>query len=268
MGLFSKLFGKGKNKENENSKSKEIFYAQQDKLMQEATENAQKNFKYFWRELYWEYRRIIPALNFAMVKIPFEQQFDGHDQPIVEHMWINEINFDGHKITGALVNKPNQLTNVSVGDKVMKDLSDISDWMFASGGKVYGGFTVQVMRSGMSSKERTSHDQAWGLDFGDHNETLLVFEQKENPENLIEHPMSKNMSEKLREFLQENPDEMSNADENGHIMLHNEAIAGNKSSIEILLEFGADKTIKSNSGQTALDYAKSMGWEHLLEILK
>ena len=264
MGIFSSLFGKKNNQEND----KNVFYAQQDELMKQASQNAQKSFKYFWRELYWEYRRIVPAHDFAMVKIAFEQKIHGQAEPIVEHMWKNNINFNGETITGELVNDPNQLTNVKKGDVIRKKINEIGDWMISIQGRTYGGFTIQVMRSGMNDKERRSHDKAWGLDFGDYNEILLAYEQKEKPENFIEHPMSKNMAEKMREFLKENPSELTTTDEDGLTLLHKEAIAGNKTSIEILLEFGADKAVESKSGKTAFDYAKSMNWEHLTEILK
>jgi uncharacterized protein YegJ (DUF2314 family) len=263
MGLFSKLFGKKKNQKNDKS----IFYAQQDELMKQASKNAQNNFKYFWRELYWEYRRIVPLHDFAMVKIPFKQTIGTQNEPIVEHMWINNINFDGETITGKLVNDPNQLTNIKNGDFVTRKIEEIGDWMISIHGKTYGGFTIQVMRLGMSDKERRNHDNAWGLDFGDYNETLLVYEQKEKPENLIEHPMSKNMADKMREFLRENPKQLTTTDENGHTLLHKEAIAGNRTNIEILLELGIDKTIKSSNGKTALDYAESMNWAHIKELL-
>ena len=263
MGLFSNLFGKKSNQKSD----KRVFYAQQDELMKKASQDAQKNFKYFWRELYWEYKRIVPGHDFAMVKIPFEQKLDGLDELVVEHMWINNINFDGETIIGELVNDPNQLTNVKKGDFITRKIEEIGDWMISIQGKTYGGFTIQVMRSGMSDQERLNHDKAWGLDFGDCTEVLLVHKQKENPENLIEHPMSKNMAEKMREFLKENPNELTTIDNNGLTLLHKEAIAGNKTSIEILLEFGADKTLKSNNGKTAFDYAISMDWQHLTEIL-
>ncbi len=263
MGLFSNLFGKKKNQKN----NKNTFYAQQDAMMKQASQNAQYNFKYFWRELYWESRRIVPGHDFAMVKIPFEQIMDGQNGPIIEHMWINNLNFDGETVSGILVNDPSQLTNIKNGDLVERKITEIGDWMISIQGKTYGGFTVQVIRSGMSDKERESHDNAWGLDFGDYNETLLVFEQKEQPENLIEHPMSKNMADKIREFLKENPNEMTTVDDNGLTFLHKEAIAGNKTSIEILLELGVDKTVKSSNGKTALDYAESMNWEHITEML-
>ena len=65
----------------------------------------------------------------------------------------------------------------------------------------------------------------------------------------------------------EYPDELTQTDHDGLTLLHKEAIAGNKTSVEILLELGADKLQKSKTGKTALDYTKSMGWEHLVEIL-
>ncbi|MGB1219168.1 MAG: DUF2314 domain-containing protein, partial [Flavobacteriales bacterium] len=46
---------------SESINDKEIFYAQQDEKMKEAYIQAQQTFKFFWRELYWEYRRIVPA---------------------------------------------------------------------------------------------------------------------------------------------------------------------------------------------------------------
>jgi uncharacterized protein YegJ (DUF2314 family) len=265
---------------------KKIFWADSDSpKMIEAFKNAQKTFKYFWRELSWEYRRIVPALSVAYVKVAFSQQMDGNDKPTIEHMWINEISFDGNNISGILLNTPNELTNVSQGDFVTIPLTQISDWLFAiteskpkSGlsklfsstpkPKTYGGFTIQAMRSEMSSQERNEHDSAWGLDFGDFNEVLLVHEQKENPENLIEHPMSKNMKEKLIEFLKENPNEITNADENGLTLFHKETIAGNLASIEVLISLGVDKKVMTKSGETALELAKKMNWEHLIPILE
>ncbi|MCX2449706.1 DUF2314 domain-containing protein [Pedobacter sp. PLR] len=267
-------------------KDTEIFYADGNSpKMIEAFKNAQNTFKYFWRELSWEYRRIVPALNVACVKIAFTQETDKNNAPIIEHMWINEVEFEGNHVKGVLINSPHELTNISNGDLVDIPLNHISDWLFAiaenkpKGGlsklfsstpkpKVYGGFTIQAMRSEMTNQERKEHDNAWGLDFGDYNEVLLVNEQKEKPENLIEHPMSKNMREKLFEFLKENPNEIVNADEHGLTLLHKEAIAGNLTSIEVLLSVGADKNEKTKQGEMALDFAKKMNWEHIIPVLE
>jgi uncharacterized protein YegJ (DUF2314 family) len=244
-----------------------IFYADgENPKMIEAFKKAQETFKYFWRELSWEYRRIIPALDVACVKIAFTQEID--NETIVEHMWINDVNFDGEYIYGILVNDPGQLTNVNNGDEVAIAINQISDWLFATQGKTYGGFTIQAMRSEMSDEERASHDEAWGLDFGDFNDIQVVFEQNEKPENLIEHPMSKNMKESLIEFLKNNPAEATGQDDSGYTFLHREAIAGNHTSVEIILQSGADTNAKTKNGKTALDFAKNLNWDHLLPLLQ
>lgn len=266
-----------------------VFFADgSDPKMIEAYKKAQETFKYFWREQSWEYRRIIPGLNVSCVKAAFSQESQDADEPIVEHMWLNEIDFDGDRVKGFLINQPNDLTNIEVGDYVEVPLHEISDWLFAITPmvakpkglsklfsstseplpKAYGGFTIQKMRSDMSASERKEHDKAWGLDFGDYNDIEVVNEQKEKPENLIEHPMSKNMKEDFITFLKEYPDEMTNADESGLTLLHKETIAGNLSSVEVLLETGADKYIQANNGKTALDYAKQLNWEHLIPALE
>jgi uncharacterized protein YegJ (DUF2314 family) len=263
--------------------NKEIFFADGDSpKMIEAFKNAQETFKYFWRELSWEYRRIVPALNVACVKIAFTQNINGDENPTVEHMWINDIAFDGEQIRGVLINNPDVLTNIQNGDEVAVPLNQISDWLFAIEGaapkglsklfsspqpRAYGGFTIQAMRSEMTNQERKEHDKAWGLDFGDFNEVLLVNEQKEKTENLIEHPMSKNMKEKLIDFIKQNQDQITYQDEEGFSLLHTETIAGNLTSVQVLLENGADKTMKTNQGKTALDYAKQLNWEHIIPVL-
>jgi ankyrin repeat protein len=182
-------------------------------------------------------------------------------------MWINEINFDGEKIKGILVNDPNDLTNVSNGDYVEIPINQISDWLFATQDKTYGGFTIQAMRSEMSEIERQEHDDAWGLDFGDYNDILVAYEQKEKPENLTEHPMSINMKESLANFIKENPNELNGKDEFGYTFLHREAIAGNSTIVKVLLDLGADKNAKTNANKTARDFAESLKWEHLLPLL-
>lgn len=246
-----------------------IFFAKGDSpKMIKAFTDAQNTFKYLWRELSWEYRRIVPALEVACVKVAFSEQIDATDEPIIEHMWINDIMFDGDEIKGTLINTPNELTNVENGDEVTIPLNQISDWLFATRGKTYGGFTIQAMRSDMSKEERAEHDEAWGLDFGDYNDILLVYEQKEHPENLVDHPMCKNMKEKLEEFMKQHPDELTATDELGYTMLHKETIAGNLTSVEVLLSLGADKTRRTNKGKTALDFAKQLQWEHIIPLLE
>ncbi|TGO03042.1 hypothetical protein PN36_13745 [Candidatus Thiomargarita nelsonii] len=56
-----------------------------DPEMLAASEKARKTFGYFWRELSWDYRRIVSALDVAFIKIAFSER----DAKGVEHLWIN-----------------------------------------------------------------------------------------------------------------------------------------------------------------------------------
>lgn len=245
-----------------------IFFAKGDSPeMIAAFDNAQQTFKYFWRELSWEYRRIVPALDLACVKVAFTQPMPGKE-PLVEHMWINQVDYNGEHINGTLVNEPNELTNVRNGDAVSIPVDQLSDWLFAIQNQTYGGFTIQAMRSQMGEEERKEHDAAWGLNFGDYNDILLVHKQKEQPDNLVEHPMSRNMKEKLVEFLQQYPAELSAKDQWGNTLLHRETISGNLSAVEVLLQMGADKQAPNQQGKTALDYARQLNWTHIVPVLE
>lgn len=245
-----------------------IFYAKGDSPeMIQAFENARNTFKYFCRELSWEARRIVPGLDLACVKIAFTQQFPDQDELTVEHMWINDVYFDGEHVSGTLINDPESLTNVQNGDAISVPFEQISDWLLLSMGKTYGGFSIHQLRATMSPEERAAHDEAWSMDFGDYNNIQVVRDQDTHPEYLIEHPMSINMKDSFVKFLQDYPQEITSADEQGYTLLHRETIAGNKTSVEILLQQGADANYKTTSGKTALDFAKRLGWEHLIPLL-
>jgi uncharacterized protein YegJ (DUF2314 family) len=42
--------------------------------MQRAYEQARDTFRYFWREIAWDRRRIVPALEMAAVKAPLHRR--------------------------------------------------------------------------------------------------------------------------------------------------------------------------------------------------
>ena len=162
MGFFKKIFGK----QVDLGEQMPIYFASNEEdYMQRAFEQARESFRYFWRELYWERHRVVPGLDFAMVKICFLDALNGEE--VGEHMWINDVDFDGETISGTLVNEPDAVKNVKNGDRVNAKIDEMSDWMFAVGGRAYGGFSVQAMRSRMQKGELKEHDKAWGLDFGD-----------------------------------------------------------------------------------------------------
>lgn len=250
--------------------SSKVVFAKDDAAMQRAFAAARETFRYFWRERAWEKRRIIPGMEFAYVKAAFS---DGGE---VEYMWLSEIEFDGQYVSGVLVNSPRHV-DARKGDPARVLLSRISDWMFGQDGQVYGGYTVQAMRSRMRPAERLEHDQAWGMNFGDPS-TVKVFPRprggvlrqlfgKREPEN-DEHPMSAGMAVKLKEQLAQNPSMATEKDRRGWTLLHDEALAGNVDTVKVLLEAGADRTAVTENGMTPAQLAASLEWTKVMALLE
>src|SRR5207245_3145068 len=112
-------FGGGCLAMSESQPSRVFLFDNSDPEMQRAYESARATFRYFWREVAWERRRIVPALDLAAVKAPFsdgESAQRSKDTPDVEHMWLSEVDFDGRFVSGVLLNAPNWLKTVKEGD--------------------------------------------------------------------------------------------------------------------------------------------------------
>ena len=253
-----------------------------DPALEQASKKAKATFRYFWRELSWEYRRIIPGLELAAFKVALT---DNEETP-AEVMWCNEVNFDGYRISGRLLNQPNWLKSIKEGDPVEIPLKALKDWLYAINSVAYGGFTVNAIRKQMGKGERKQHDAAWGMDFGNPDQVHVVppewFEENKakkkglfglgksaQPQPLSddvlqskEHPMAANMAESLHEFLSKNTQAAGEIGEDGLNMLHQTALTGSVIGLKAMLECGVDVNLKSKRGHTALDFAKALGWKN------
>ena len=234
--------------------SSPVYFADAaDPEMNAAMERARASFKYFWRELTWEYRRIVPALELAAIKAAFADDDSGPED--VEHMWLSDVAFDGDALSATLLNEPNHLKSIRGGDRVTLSLDRLEDWMYAMRGRVYGGHTVQAMRARMAPDERRGHDGAWGLEFGDPAAVMLVpdWSARAQPGLLgrmfgakaihaatdpdDEHPMSEAMATKLGEQIARDPRAWcESTDEHGLTTLHSLALGGSAACVKILLE--------------------------------
>ncbi|MFO0826178.1 MAG: DUF2314 domain-containing protein [Gemmataceae bacterium] len=251
------------------SQSQVFLFNNSDPAMQTANEKARESFRYFWREVFWERHRIIPALDLACVKLPFA---DGRatkktDHPNVEQMWISEIDFDGQFVSGVLQNSPNWVKSVKAGDRVRRPVSEISDWMFAMSDRVYGAFTVNLMRFRMSEQERAGHDRAWGLDFGDPSTVRVPTTAKSGDSDYPEHPVSENMAPSLQEAISKDSNIPKSKDKRGWTYLHNHSLAGSAATVKVLLDGGADVNAATEEGLTALQLARSQGWTKVVDLL-
>src|SRR5947209_17922601 len=83
--------------------------------MNAAIKRAQQTFPEFVKELELESRRIIPALDAAVVKAFF---FDPDTPERGEHMFVDDIRVEGQTIHGVVSGTPNSVTSVSEGQTV------------------------------------------------------------------------------------------------------------------------------------------------------
>jgi len=287
---FEAVCSEIKNAEPSEGHGEPVFMFSADASMRKANEQAQATFKYFWREISWERRRIIPAFDMMLIKLPFTDNDPSNETKQAEHMWVDGVEFDGEKLSGVLMNSPNWLKSVKQGDPVSATFPQLADWMIMSDGKAYGAFTVNAMRAKMSKDERKEHDAAWGLDFGEPEENRInpceeptekpgllrkLFGGKkadpapvDAPAEHQDHVMCVNMLPKIEEALQKDASPYLQADENGWTMLHHEALAGNFGVAKLLVKYGADVKAKTNQGKDAIDLAKMLKWEEIADYLQ
>jgi len=80
-----------------------------------------------------------------------------------EHMWIGTIELKDGKYSGILNNEPEFVKEYKSGDTIEIDASKISDWMYLENGKLFGGYTIKVLRNRMSEEERKQFDAESGM---------------------------------------------------------------------------------------------------------
>ncbi len=274
-----------------------IFRApSEDAEMEQAAAKARQTFRYFWREMAWEQRRIIPGLELAAVKGAFsdppELRAENPEGFEIEQMWLLEVDFDGRRLEGTLINSPHTLKSFHEGDRVTLTGKQICDWMYVIAGKVYGGFTVDLLRSRMSKAERKQHDSAWGFDFGEVGVVNLVPAEyirgaPTKPKGFFsrfsslpaapqdyaavaaaEHPMSVNMRDSFDETLTKRPELVHEAYHRGYSFLHQLSLAGSLDGVDVCLKHGSDPKKAAPNGMTPFALAKCLGWKRVMERLQ
>ena len=151
--------------------------------------------------------------------------------------------------------------------------------MMTYAGKAYGSYTVNVMRSKMSTTERKAHDEAWGLDFGDPRETRVELETDDKKAGMFsrffkkpvdefqDHPMCVNMLDKYRQQLESDDSSTKTTDDRGWTLLHSESLAGNFGVVRLLVKYGADPKARTNSGKDPAGLAAAIGWDEIASYL-
>jgi uncharacterized protein YegJ (DUF2314 family) len=62
-----------------------------------------------------------------------------------EHVWIDNLRYEGETLVGALANIPDNLPGLAVGARVEIDDALVSDWSILTLEGMYGSFTTRIM---------------------------------------------------------------------------------------------------------------------------
>ena len=120
-----------------------------DKAMEHAVEHAQRSLGFFMAAL----RANKPGDNTFEIKKGF---VDGDK---CEHLWINKITYDGKNFRGRINNRPLEVKNVRLGQRVTIAPREVSDWMFLKNGKLMGGYTTRVLYARLSPEDKAQFDK-------------------------------------------------------------------------------------------------------------
>jgi uncharacterized protein YegJ (DUF2314 family) len=93
------------------------------------------------------------------VKKPFPTPKGGR-----EHIWINDLTWDGTKFVGKINNEPVDTTAVKLGDQVTVTPMELTDWMYIDGKKLVGGYTLRVLHFKESPAQQKAFTDKTGLE--------------------------------------------------------------------------------------------------------
>lgn len=89
----------------------------------------------------------------------FSIKMDFVDAGKHEHMWLEKVTYDGKKFHGLVNNEPSMVKNVKMGQQASVEPGKVSDWMYIDRGTLRGGYTIRVLRDGLSPQERATFDK-------------------------------------------------------------------------------------------------------------
>lgn len=88
--------------------------------------------------------------------------YDTPDKSL-EHIWVGDISYQNGQFTGVVSNSPVSTKEVALGDTVVIDKQNISDWMYLDKGILRGGYTIRAMRDQLSGSEKEEFNKS--IDF-------------------------------------------------------------------------------------------------------
>jgi len=159
MSFLKKIFGGGK-KQDQPAVSKrkdepDVYHVNgTEERMNFAMEKARLTLGYFKKSL------LAPTPN----QLYFSLKARIGDGEKVEHIWLTGVSFDDSNIYyGKIGNEPIDVRTVKLGQEVGIAFEDVSDWMIIENGRLIGGYTIRVLREGLTGAALENFDRSVGV---------------------------------------------------------------------------------------------------------
>jgi uncharacterized protein YegJ (DUF2314 family) len=107
-----------------------------DQPMETAISKAQASLPVFFERL----TKPQPGDERFSVKIRYATTGDSG-----EHIWANDVVREGDKVSATIGNKPADIPNLKMGQRVTVPVTQLTDWMYMNGGKIHGGQTIRAL---------------------------------------------------------------------------------------------------------------------------
>lgn len=120
-----------------------------DKVMERAVQTAQETVS--------DFIAVLRSPKDTQSRFAIKKPFVEGDS--VEHIWLNDVRFDGHRFHGKVDNEPVDIKGVSLGEDVAVWPNEISDWMYIQDGRLVGGYTISAMCRTMSPAEKKQFEE-------------------------------------------------------------------------------------------------------------
>jgi uncharacterized protein YegJ (DUF2314 family) len=214
MGLLSRLFGRRKEPEDQDTALPVVNVAGDDVKMNWAIEKARATLHYFQNSLMAPQ----PNQQYFSVKVLIE------DGEYNEHLWLTNPSFDEEgNLYGVVGNQPVSVTSVAINQRIGIEAQFISDWMIIEDGRLIGGYTIRAIRNELPEAERLEFDKMSGLyidegidhfehDFSTPEGAILCLEDAYEEQDIEKAIACKNFIEEARMLLEKMNDSMKNDD--------------------------------------------------------
>lgn len=158
MGFFSKLFGRKNNDSRSNLRKRKdqpdvVDIRSKDEKMNWAMEKARLTLHYFEKCL----ESPKTGQSYFSVKVKIDEL------GVIEHIWLSEPSFDRDgNLFGIVGNKPIDVKNIELNQRIGIDKNLVSDWMIIENGRLIGGYTIRAIRNDLTGSALANFDRGLG----------------------------------------------------------------------------------------------------------